>query len=103
MEGFREVVDYCGFIDLSYSGLPYMWDNHRQGVANIKVHLDQALANQSWLDMIWDTIVQHIQMTESDHCGLLVRSARGWFTNGVAAPVLSVTRTCGEGITHTVT
>jgi hypothetical protein len=77
MEGFREVMDFCGFKDLGYSGLPYTWDNHRQGVANIKVHLDRALANQSWLDMFRDIVVQHIQMIESDHCGLLVWSALG--------------------------
>jgi hypothetical protein len=29
MEGFREVVDYCGFRDLVYSSLPYTWDNQR--------------------------------------------------------------------------
>jgi hypothetical protein len=27
MDGFREVVAECGFVDLGYIGLPYTWDN----------------------------------------------------------------------------
>jgi hypothetical protein len=74
MEGFREIVDYCGFGVLGYSGLPYTWDNRRQGITNIKVCLDRALANPSWLDMFGDSMVQHIQMCESNHSGLLIRT-----------------------------
>jgi hypothetical protein len=72
MEGFREIVDYCGFRDLGYSGLPYIWDNRRQGTVNIKVHLDHALASLDWSDMFGDSVVQHIQMSESDHSGHLI-------------------------------
>jgi len=27
MSGFREAVEYCGFSDLGYRGLPFTWDN----------------------------------------------------------------------------
>jgi hypothetical protein len=37
MEGFREAVEYCGFRDLGYTGLPYTWDNRREGAPNIKL------------------------------------------------------------------
>lgn len=43
-EGFREMVQYCEFMDLGYSGAPYTWDNRREGDRNIKVRLDRALA-----------------------------------------------------------
>jgi hypothetical protein len=56
MEGFREAVECCGLRDLSYSSLPYTWDNWRQGLANIKVRLDRVLANGAWLDL-YDTVV----------------------------------------------
>jgi hypothetical protein len=26
MEGFREAVQICGFLDLGFIGLPYTWD-----------------------------------------------------------------------------
>lgn len=74
MEGFREIVVYCRFSDLGYSGLPYTWDNRRQGLANIKVRLDRALANSKWLDLFRDLVVLYILMTESDHSGLLIRT-----------------------------
>ena len=31
MDGFREVMDVCGFTDLGYIGLPYTWDNRQHG------------------------------------------------------------------------
>jgi hypothetical protein len=60
MEGFWEAVDYCGFRDLGFTGLPYTWDNQWEGVANIKVWLDQTLTNVAWLDMFEDTVVMHL-------------------------------------------
>jgi len=40
MEGFRDVISYAGFTDLGFSGLPYTWDNRRDGRHNVKVRLD---------------------------------------------------------------
>jgi hypothetical protein len=73
MEGFREAVEYCGFRDLSYSGSPYTWDNRRDGTANIKIRLDRALGDDKLLHMFGDSVVQHMQMAESDHCALLIQ------------------------------
>jgi hypothetical protein len=64
----------CRFSDLGYSGLPYTWDNRRQGLANIKVRLERALANSKWLDLFRDLVVLYILMTESNHSGLLIRT-----------------------------
>jgi hypothetical protein len=71
-EGFREIVQYCGFTDLDHSWLPYTWNNRHQGQANIKVRLDRALANSGWLDLFGDSMVMHILMIESDHSGILI-------------------------------
>jgi hypothetical protein len=70
MEGFREVVQYCGFTDLGFSGAPFTWDNRRDGVHNIKVRLDRALADEKWLDLFGDSVVSHVQTTVSDHCAI---------------------------------
>jgi hypothetical protein len=72
MEGFREVVQYCGFTDLGFSGAPFTWDNRRDGVHNIKVRLDRALADEKWLDLFGDSVVSHVQTTASDHCAIKV-------------------------------
>jgi hypothetical protein len=71
MEGFWEAVEYCGFRDLGFFFcLPYTWDNRWESAANIKVRLDQTLADASWLDMFASSVVQHIQLSQSDHCGV---------------------------------
>lgn len=51
MEGFREVVDCCGFSDLGYIRLPYTWDNRQEGGNNIKVRNDRDLANSEFLNL----------------------------------------------------
>jgi hypothetical protein len=60
MEGFRETVEYCGFTDLVFSGLPYTWDNRREGAHNIKVRLDRCLADNGLLDLYGDSSVVHV-------------------------------------------
>lgn len=60
MDGFREAVNLCGFTDLGFIGLPYTWDNRQQGVHNIKVRLDRALANGAFTDMFTDSKVWHV-------------------------------------------
>jgi hypothetical protein len=75
MAGFREAVDYCGFSDLGYSGLPYTWDNKQEGERNVKVRLDRGLADEKFLDRFAFTEVTHVQTSESDHCALLIEIA----------------------------
>jgi hypothetical protein len=76
MEGFREAVDDCGFTDLGFSGLPYTWDNKREGSNNVKVRLDRCLVDDNMLGLYGDSAVTHIQTTESDHCAILIKLCR---------------------------
>jgi hypothetical protein len=55
MEGFRDTMDYCGFSDLGYKGLPYTWDNRRECAQNVKVRLDRGLADEAWLDLFGES------------------------------------------------
>lgn len=72
MEGFRDAVQVCDFMDLGFIGLPYTWDNRQQGGDNIKVWLDRGLATQSFLSLFKDVKVWHVQTTKSDHyCSVL--------------------------------
>jgi len=80
MDGFREVVEVCGFSDLGFIGLPWTWNNRQDGDWNIKVRLDRGLASASFIEMFRDVKVWHVQTTESDHCCLMIdcfKQARG--------------------------
>ena len=57
MAGFRDAVDDCNLGDLGYSGLPYTWDNRKEGSRNVKVRLDRGLANEKFLDKFGATTV----------------------------------------------
>jgi hypothetical protein len=72
MDGFRDAVSICGFTNLGFVGPPYTWDNRLQEPHNIKVRLDRAFANGSFLDLFQTIKVWHVQTTESDHCCLVV-------------------------------
>ncbi|KAK1683368.1 hypothetical protein QYE76_044216 [Lolium multiflorum] len=52
--------------------VPYTYDNKRQGRANVKVHLDRAVADCAWRELYADTHVQHLTSPVSDHCPVLV-------------------------------
>ena len=94
MSGFREAVEYCGFSDLGYRGLPFTWDNRREGSHNIKVRLDRALGNESWLDLFGKSTATHVQIVESDHCAVFVHVVPTGCLMAVGKPF--VTRTCGN-------
>jgi hypothetical protein len=57
MEAFREVLSDCNLTDLGFAGVPYTYDNKRQGRANVRVRLDRAVACPSWRDMFADSNV----------------------------------------------
>ena len=98
MEGFWEVVDFCGFTDLGFRGLPYTWDNRREGSRNIKVRLDRGLADNDWIDLFGNSTITHVQTTESDHYACIRASGRE-----VDVANLSVMKICGNATIYTTT
>lgn len=76
MEGFREAVEECGFVDLGFIGLPYTWDNRQPANTNVKCRLDRGLANAGFLDIFQSVKVWHVQTTESDHCYLVLECSQ---------------------------
>jgi hypothetical protein len=60
MEGFREAVQVCGFMDLGFIGLPYTWDNRQQGNDNVKIRLDRGLVSSAFLEMFNDVKVWYV-------------------------------------------
>jgi hypothetical protein len=48
MADFRDTLFDCDLTDIGFSGLPYTYDNGRDGDANVKVRLDRAVADSAW-------------------------------------------------------
>ena len=72
MDGFREIVNYCGFHDLGYCGPDYTWSNMQEGDGRICLRLDSALATPEWSARFGEMKVFHLVDSTSDHCALLV-------------------------------
>lgn len=50
MAAFRDMLDFCGLMDMGFSGTPWTYDNKKPGSRNVKVRLDRGVASQSWLN-----------------------------------------------------
>jgi hypothetical protein len=73
MQSFREVLKHCDMVDLGFKGLPWTFDNKQSGKNNVRVRLDRAVAQTSWLKLFPETSVEHLVTSRSDHCPLLIR------------------------------
>jgi hypothetical protein len=49
MQMFRECLEDCGLVDMGFSIPKYTWTNRQEGVRNIKVIRDRAVANSEFL------------------------------------------------------
>ena len=76
MEGFRRVVNGCGFIDLGYEGPKFTWCNQRSVGERIRLRLDRVLATTDWKDHYRDARVLHVADSTSDHCALVLTNQR---------------------------
>jgi hypothetical protein len=57
MDAFCEVLFDCNLTYLGFAGVPYTYDNKRQGRANVRVRLDRAVASSEWRDLFADSHV----------------------------------------------
>lgn len=94
MEGFRDAVDFCGFTDLGFIGLPYTWDNRQEGDHNVKVRLDRGLASDSFLDLYREVKVCMFKI----HCRIIaVCWLNAWSIRQAGEEErIFDTRTCGS-------
>ena len=67
MQGFREVIDDCGFLDLGFRGLPFTWCNNRRGAETTWLWLDRFMATNDWVLPFNMAVVDHLESTASDH------------------------------------
>jgi hypothetical protein len=80
---FREALSDCGLEDIGFVGVPFTYDNGREGAANVKVRLDRAVADSSWRDLFADATLRHLVSPRSDHCPLLLEIRKeAWSSHG---------------------
>jgi hypothetical protein len=72
MQAFREVLDDCGFCDLGYTGVPFMWCNNRFSRPTVWEHLDRAVASPSWITRFPHAGIHHLDYIGSDHKALWI-------------------------------
>ena len=76
MDGFRGIVNYCGFHDLGYSGPDYTQSNMQEGENRICLGLDRVLATSEWSAKFGGMKMYHLVDSTSDHCALLVTNSK---------------------------
>jgi exonuclease III len=77
---FVDFVHSNALVDLGYVGNKFTWSNHRMGSANIRERLDRGLANQEWVHLFPNSLINHLSATNSDHCPILL-STFGTYRN----------------------
>lgn len=73
MQGFRDVVDTCGLVDLGYTGTEWTWEKKVAGGSYTRVCLDQALVTPDWSLAFPMVAVHHLHAACSKHCAIWLR------------------------------
>ena len=71
MENFQDVLEFCGFVDLRYSGLDFTWRGRRKGEI-IWERLDRGVVNYEWLTKFSTGRVKHLNCFTLDHRPILL-------------------------------
>src|ERR1041385_8193198 len=66
MAAFRDALLDCELWNLGFSGLPFTYNNGRTGMANVRVRLDRACADEAWREVFPMARVQHLITSRSD-------------------------------------
>ena len=72
MEGFRNVINSCGFKDLGNSGPDYTWCNMQEGAGRIYLRLDRALAMCDKIEKFGEVKVHHLVDSTSYHYAIFI-------------------------------
>jgi hypothetical protein len=59
-------------VDLGFVGNKFTWSNCRAGRKNIRERVDRGLANQSWVHLFPNSLMNHLPTTQSNHCPILI-------------------------------
>lgn len=75
MKEFRDVLDECGFMNLSYVGGKFTWRGKRAGGSGglVLERLDRAVATNGWFARFPGSKVQDLHTHSSDHKAILIK------------------------------
>lgn len=66
INGFQEVIEECGLIDMEIEGYTHMWKKGRGTFQWVEVRLDRALVSSSWLELYQNATLLNIKVSTSD-------------------------------------
>lgn len=72
---FLDFVHSNSLVDLGFVGNRFTWSNHRSSRDNIRERLDRGLANQEWVQLFPNSLINHFSASHSDHCPILLSTA----------------------------
>uniref|UniRef100_A0A803PB73 Reverse transcriptase domain-containing protein n=1 Tax=Cannabis sativa TaxID=3483 RepID=A0A803PB73_CANSA len=75
LDGFCKVLEDCNLKDLELSGYPFTWERGRGSNNWIEVRLDRVLASHDWTQRFISAQFFNLEVTISDHCPILLRTA----------------------------
>jgi hypothetical protein len=67
-EVFESCVNDCNLLDLGYAGSNFTWNR-----GQLYERLDRVLCNPTWQEIFSDSIITHLPLPTSDHCGLWIQ------------------------------
>lgn len=70
-KAFRDVLNECGFMDLSFVGPMFTWHKHFENYS--LGAFGPTVATNDWFSIFSDAKVYHLDMMASDHKALLIR------------------------------
>ncbi|XP_012435292.1 uncharacterized protein LOC105761896 [Gossypium raimondii] len=76
MDAFRTMLADCHLLDMGYTRNWFSWERGNFLETNIQECLDRGVANEDWMSIFPEAIIQHIPYSFSDHCPLLITTKR---------------------------
>ena len=83
MESFRNVVNFCSFLDLGYVGTDFTWCNMQEVENRIQLRIDRALANTEWIGKFEGVRVYHLVDSTFDHCALFLTNSPSQYASNI--------------------
>ena len=67
MQVFKDCLDFCGFKDIGFTGLPFTWCNNRFDGPLVWVKLDRVVTSVDWMLKFPSVRLHHLSSFSSDH------------------------------------